>query len=764
MLHKPPSPRRCRITHPLCSHRHVLNPVFCFFSVALAAGLGGAIFQGYLIWIANGVLLAYLLLAPRNRWPALIVAAILGHLIGTALVHNSWQINLVDTPLDLGEALFAAALLRHRSAQLPNFTKGSYLLRFLAVAVVAAPLSNAFLAALIQMLWLHASFSTTLYQWFASDSLGICVVTPACVAIFRTRISRTFPSLRPWLQVLPFAAITIAILCQSKAPLEFLLYPMLVLILLRLGLGWAAACTLFAAAAASWFTIHGMGPFVFRGSSSALDPAVTLQLFIACAMFMIYSISAVLESRRAAERRLQHIAAIHKVVTDNSRDVLIIADFEGNRSFISASGEEWGGWTHNEILRRKSLDLVHPDDRSQVIAALAALREGKDGAMIECRVSKRDGSYVWVEASLRAIRDPVTRVPTGVLNNVREITERKLADQAREFQHSLIHAIHSVSPDGILVVDENENVVSCNSRFGEVWNISLPSSLPGHLDHGLRMHDGAFLAQAVALTKDPEAFLRRVDELYAHRDESERVQIELKDGRTLERYTTSLRTASGQYLGRVWFFRDITDQKLAEQRLREAYHAVETLAITDALTGLANRRQFDQCLATEWRRGLRDARPLSLLLIDADRFKTYNDTYGHLRGDSCLQQIAASARDVVARPGDLVARFGGEEFAVILPNTPSIGAMQMAHGIRDAVLNRRLPHSANPLGVVTVSVGCATLVPQLGLQAPNLIDLADKALYQAKHAGRNQVCNNLPGDASEPDPNDPSALIALKSA
>jgi diguanylate cyclase (GGDEF)-like protein len=195
--------------------------------------------------------------------------------------------------------------------------------------------------------------------------------------------------------------------------------------------------------------------------------------------------------------------------------------------------------------------------------------------------------------------------------------------------------------------------------------------------------------------------------------------------------------------------REITERKLAEQQLADAYRTVETLAVTDALTGLANRRRFDQCLATEWRRAMRDRKPLSLLLIDADFFKSYNDSYGHLRGDSCLKQIAEAALDVVARPGDLVARFGGEEFAAILPNTGKSGALQLACDICAVMRNRQLPHSFNPVGVVTVSVGCATLIPKLGKHAAHLIDCADKALYQAKRTGRNRACGCEPAADTE---------------
>jgi len=161
--------------------------------------------------------------------------------------------------------------------------------------------------------------------------------------------------------------------------------------------------------------------------------------------------------------------------------------------------------------------------------------------------------------------------------------------------------------------------------------------------------------------------------------------------------------------------------------------------VTDGLTGLANRRRFDQCLASEWRRGLRDRKPLSLLMIDADLFKSYNDTYGHLRGDSCLRQIAEAALDVVARPGDLV-----HDLARGVCRYPaqydSEGALDVAGEICAALRSRKLPHSGNPFGIMTVSVGCATLIPSFGLHSVNLIEFADEALYKAKKEGRNRVC------------------------
>ena len=328
----------------------------------------------------------------------------------------------------------------------------------------------------------------------------------------------------------------------------------------------------------------------------------------------------------------------------------------------------------------------------------------------------------------------------GFLNILREITERRRAEESREFHQSLLGAIHEVSLDGVLVVNEAGKAVSYNKRFAEVWGISgcgVPTSL---LKPTVEVLDEQLLGQCVDTTKDPKAFIERVLELYADREADDQCEFELKDGRTLERYTTPLRTEGGTYLGRVWFFRDITDRKHAEQKLEAAYQAVERLATADPLTGLANRRRFDECLATEWRRGMRERRPLSIVLIDVDLFKFYNDTYGHLSGDTCLKQIAQSAMDVVTRPADLVARIGGEEFAIILPETDQAGAVLVANHVCADLHRRNLSHEASPYGLVTISAGCATLLPQPGTLATDLIERADSAMYEAKRAGRNRVC------------------------
>lgn len=189
--------------------------------------------------------------------------------------------------------------------------------------------------------------------------------------------------------------------------------------------------------------------------------------------------------------------------------------------------------------------------------------------------------------------------------------------------------------------------------------------------------------------------------------------------------------------------RDITDRKRAEDEVEALHHKLATQAITDALTGLANRRRFDEVLEQEWRRAAREGRELSLMVIDVDHFKRYNDRYGHQRGDQCLRDVAAAVAACGRRAGDLAARYGGEEFVILLPGADALDATALAEGVRAAIQAIGIEHADNPPGhVITASVGVATMTPILGAdgtQPEHLFAAADAALYEAKQSGRNRV-------------------------
>jgi len=581
----------------------------CVLAASLLMGLfnhPGCCIDGYVYWIANGALLAYLLLAPRWHWPAFLFVGFLAMYSGSVLVDGHFQFEtLIANVLDLCEVLIAAFLLRSRSAELPHFTDTGYLLRFLGYAVVAAPVAVGAVFTLSEVLMHGASARPTFVTWVLADGLGTAITTPALVAILQRHFKSDVNWRKNWIYPAMLGAATVAMFAQSSVPLLFLIYPLLVLTLLRLGLAWSTTSLFIVVMVSATMTLHGIGPFALVNGIGPFNSNMMLQRFAATGMFILYSVSVAHEKQKATERKLAESVNLHTLVTQNSRDLIILADFQGRRSYVSDAAESMGGWSPADLRKQGSFDLVHPQDKPRAVAALRELLNGGDDARLEVRICKVDGEYLWVESVLRTIRDPESGAPTGVLTIVRDISERKRS----------------------------------------------------------------------------------------------------------------------------------------EEQLRDAYHAVEALAETDALTHLANRRRFDQCLTNEWRRSLRDHTPLSLLMIDADYFKSYNDTYGHTRGDNVLIQIAEAAQNVVTRPGDLVARFGGEEFSVILPNTSSEGAMKIAREISTALRHRQLTHMGNPTGLLTISIGFATMVADLGQHPVSLIETADRALYRAKNNGRNQVCN-----------------------
>jgi diguanylate cyclase (GGDEF)-like protein/PAS domain S-box-containing protein len=581
--------------------RFAVRVLGCFVFCTLAMIMAGPEEANDSIWAANGLLLSYLLLSPRNHWLPFVAAGFVAQVFGRFLVGDeSWTVYVAMAVLNIAEILLAGCLMRGRGRDLPRFTNRAYLIRFVGLAVVAAPAAVGIVFAFLAALWIKQPIWQGFRDWFVSDALGYAITTPAIVAIFRTRFrgSSSDPKLLYLLAVVP---ITILSFRQVVLSPFSIMAPMLVIILLRFGMGWASTALLYVAIFANSYFSHLHPKLAFAGDGR---PILALQVFLLSTLITLYSVSVVIEHRRVAEKKLREMADVYRLVTDNSRDVIIIADFKGNRSYVSAAANGLGGWRLEELLKLKSLDLIHPEDRASAEAAVRAMAKGGDGSVIECRVRRKDGEYLWTEASLRTIRNPLTGAPVGILNMVRDISRRKLA----------------------------------------------------------------------------------------------------------------------------------------EEKLQAAYRAMENMAVMDALTGLANRRRFDEYMATEWKRALRENKPLSVVLMDVDWFKHYNDTYGHLRGDRCLKTIADALRQVVERPGDLVARFGGEEFAVILPDTAAEGARTVADALFEAVRSRRLAHRESALGFVTISAGVATCIPQEGDPPFSLVDEADRALYSAKRLGRSRVC------------------------
>jgi two-component system chemotaxis family response regulator WspR len=200
-----------------------------------------------------------------------------------------------------------------------------------------------------------------------------------------------------------------------------------------------------------------------------------------------------------------------------------------------------------------------------------------------------------------------------------------------------------------------------------------------------------------------------------------------------------IRYHSAGYISRLQRDEAFQFLRASQKNLADANIELQKLAALDSLTGIANRRRFDEVMRAEWQRGRRDKKALSLLMCDLDCFKFYNDTFGHLAGDLCLKKAAAVLTEHLKRPADVAARYGGEEFAIVLPDTDASGALSIANACCRHIEQLAIDNPRSPNGVISMSIGVATTVPSQAGSAESLIAMADKALYQAKHEGRNRV-------------------------
>ncbi|MEC9314852.1 MAG: sensor domain-containing diguanylate cyclase [Pseudomonadota bacterium] len=200
------------------------------------------------------------------------------------------------------------------------------------------------------------------------------------------------------------------------------------------------------------------------------------------------------------------------------------------------------------------------------------------------------------------------------------------------------------------------------------------------------------------------------------------------------------RDENGEVEALIGFMFDISERKETEQKLLDLQKELEELSFKDGLTGVSNRRMLDSVLEQEWVRARREQQPLSLLLIDIDFFKQFNDFYGHIQGDDCLIKVAQVLSEAATRSRDFFARFGGEEFVMVLPETDAEAAQKIAQRCQQFIFKQQIPHAESAVSqILTISIGSGTLIPSHKDELRDFVDRIDRALYQAKQAGRNRI-------------------------
>jgi len=321
------------------------------------------------------------------------------------------------------------------------------------------------------------------------------------------------------------------------------------------------------------------------------------------------------------------------------------------------------------------------------------------------------------------------------LERARRLTQKQrgaleLARLASQEARALLESAIEAMPVGIEIFDPQDKLVICNEHSVQLYgeHMNLRSMVGLSFDR---------IVQTSLQNRWITAAIGRESEWLAERMAKRGTHLapmlqEVDGGRWIHSY--EIRTSQGYIVAARM---EVTDMVHQRQALELANARLAQLSVTDGLTGIANRRHFDDMLANEWLREARHQEPLALLIIDIDHFKRYNDHYGHLPGDECLRRVAQILHGCLRRSGELVARYGGEEFALLMPATTAHEAGLMAQHCMDEMAEAAIPHAASPTAPqLTLSIGVASAVPDPAFKPEALVDAADAALYRAKNSGR----------------------------
>lgn len=356
-------------------------------------------------------------------------------------------------------------------------------------------------------------------------------------------------------------------------------------------------------------------------------------------------------------------------------------------------------------------------------AASASLPLHRNGIVTGVFILCADEAGAFDEPERKLLVEMAGDISFALDNFERELQRRQMQDDI-EFKNTIFQMQQETSPDAILVVNDKAEIIFYNQRFIDLWRLS---------PQVLNTHVSAPVLRAVAeQVVDIEVFVARVKYLYAHRDEKSREEIQLKDGRTLDRYTSAITGANGKYYGRVWYLSDITERKQAADK-------IEHQAFYDALTNLPNRRLLCDRLQHSIAASERHRKYGAVLFLDLDHFKNINDSKGHDIGDLLLVEVAKRLQ-VCVREGDTVARLGGDEFIVILENLSEDQAQAAAQ--TNVISDKILAALGQPYLLAaheylcSASIGISLFLSR-EVAVDDLLKRADTAMYQAKTGGRN---------------------------
>jgi diguanylate cyclase (GGDEF)-like protein/PAS domain S-box-containing protein len=501
----------------------------------------------------------------------------------------------------------------------------------------------------------------------------------------------------------------------------------------------------------SWTLLASARPDFITVSSS---PLTVLFVGVLVSLLLFLIVWLLVTTRQRALMLAKRMTAVIKENETRLREItaalgegVYVQNSKGRITFVNPEAQKLLGWSLEELIGQEAHSLFHEHNTSFSGHACPLFQSVQAGASFRSEddtFRRRDGTTL----AVTVVASPIQRQGqhAGAVVAFRDITERKRAEAALQ-ENQRFRALFEYSREALFLLDSKGRIIDVNrlacESLGYTREALLRLPFPVVVSN---MRMGGVAVSLAQLVKQ---------QVQQHESVVVEAEVRRQDGSSFP--VESLFSPINHEVRQLMLaaVRDITERKQAlteleqaklevermNQRLTAANLELQRISQQDGLTGIANRRYFDEYLAREWRRASRSVQTLALIMADVDHFKAYNDYYGHQAGDDCLYEIACVLSAEVRRPADLLARYGGEELVAVLPDTSLEGALLIAENMRLAVATLAIPHAKSPTApYVTLSLGVAVLVALPDTLPKLLIEAADKALYQAKAEGRNRVC------------------------